>query len=43
MALGEEQFVGLAADFEGKLSMKNAIQLIGRKMKEDVVRQIIGL
>ena len=43
MALGEEQFVGLAADFEGKLRMKNAILFIGRNMKEDVVRQIIGL
>lgn len=43
MALGEERFVGLAADFEGKLRMKNAILFIGRNMKEDVVRQIIGL
>ena len=31
MALGEERFVGLAADFEGKLRMKNAILFIGRK------------
>lgn len=37
MALGEERFVGLAADFEGKLRMKNAILFIGRNMKEDVV------
>ena len=38
MALGEERFVGLAADFEGKLRMKNTILFIGRNMKEDVVK-----